>query len=232
MSEEFETQQFYRNISNNFLYPSINHVSHQNYLKLLKEKYNFYPKVIYDIGAHLLTWARLANNIWPDSKIIAFEAMDNIEFLYKENNFEYTIGVFSDINDKEIIFYQSNKSPGGNSYYKEISWASDIYYGKESERLVKTTTIDTAVKNKKYPLPDLVKIDVQGCELDILKGMKESIVNCQHLIVELQHVNYNSGAPLNTESILFIESIGFKLETSLFSNNGPDGDYHFIKNSL
>lgn len=229
MIDDFHIKQHYRNICNNFLDFSINTPNHQNYLKSIKEKYNFYPNVIYDIGAHLLTWSRLANNIWPDSKIIAFEAMDNVEFLYKEHNFEYSIGVFSDEDDKEVIFYQSNISPGGNSYYKEISWASDIYFGKDSERIVKTTTIDTIVKQKNYPLPDMIKIDVQGSELDILKGMKNSLKNCKHIIVELQHINYNHGAPLNTESIPFIESLGYKLESGLFCNNGSDGDYHFKK---
>ena len=88
---------------------------------------------------------------------------------------------------------------------------------------------NTVVKNKNFKSPDLIKIDVQGCEVDILKGMTETLKTCKHLIVELQHSQYNVGAPLNVESISFIESLGFELVTGLFTNNGPDGDYHFIK---
>lgn len=203
--------------------------SHILYLKKIKEEYNFEPEVIYDIGACVLHWTKESLKIWPNSTYYLFDGMDSVGFLYDEIGFKYHLGVLSDVDDKEIIFYQSNESPGGNSYYKEHSWATELYYGKNSERIVKTITVDTVVKNKNFKSPDLIKIDVQGCEVDILKGMTETLKTCKHLIVELQHSQYNVGAPLNVESISFIESLGFELVTGLFTNNGPDGDYHFIK---
>lgn len=203
--------------------------SHILYLKKLKEEFNFDPEVIYDIGACVLHWTNESLKIWPNSTYYLFEGMDSVGFLYDEIGFEYHLGVLSDVDNKELIFYQSNVSPGGNSYYKEDSWATELHYGKDSERIVKTITVDTVVNEKKFKLPDLVKIDVQGCEVDILKGMTETLKICKHLIVELQHSQYNIGAPLNIESISFIESLGFELVTGLFTNNGPDGDYHFIK---
>ena len=203
--------------------------SHILYLKKLKEEFNFDPEVIYDIGACVLHWTNESLKIWPNSTYYLFEGMDSVGFLYDEIGFEYHLGVLSDVDNKELIFYQSNVSPGGNSYYKEDSWATELHYGKDSERIVKTITVDTVVKEKKFKLPDLVKIDVQGCEVDILKGMTETLKTCKHLIVELQHSQYNVGAPLNVESISFIESLGFELVTGLFTNNGPDGDYHFMK---
>lgn len=203
--------------------------SHILYLKKLKEEFNFEPEVIYDIGACVLHWTNESLKIWPNSTYYLFEGMDSVGVLYDEIGFEYHLGVLSDVDNKELIFYQSNESPGGNSYYKEDSWATELHYGKDSERIVKTITVDTVVKEKKFKLPDLVKIDVQGCEVDILKGMTETLKTCKHLIVELQHSQYNIGAPLNVESISFIESLGFELVTGLFTNNGPDGDYHFMK---
>ena len=80
-----------------------------------------------------------------------------------------------------------------------------------------------------YPLPDLVKIDVQGCEKDVIMGGINSIKNANELIVELQHIQYNENAPLANETIPFIENIGFKCVAPLFCNNGPDGDYGFTK---
>ncbi len=219
-----QTNDTLRRISNMDVMPK----SHVAYLEKIKKKYNFEPKVIYDIGSCVLHWTKESIKIWPQSKYYLFDGMDSVGFLYDEMGLEYHLGVLSDVDNKELIFYQSNESPGGNSYYKECSWATDLYYGKSSERVVKTITVDTVVKNKNFRLPDLVKIDVQGCEVDILKGMTNSIQNCSHLIVELQHSQYNTGAPLNEESISFIESLGFVLITPLFTNNGPDGDYHFM----
>lgn len=202
---------------------------HLEYLVKIKEVYKFEPEVVYDIGSCVLHWTKKASSVWPKSKFYLFEAMDTVKSLYDENNYEYSLNVLSDTDNKEVIFYQSDESPGGNSYYKEQSWATDIYYGKESERLVKTKTLDTVVSDRNFKLPQLIKIDVQGSEIDILKGATKTLSECKHLIIELQHTNYNVGAPTNKESIPFIESLGFKLERALFCNNGPDGDYHFIK---
>ena len=88
--------------------------------------------------------------------------------------------------------------------------------------------MSTVVKEHNFPYPDLVKIDVQGCEKDIIKGGIDIIKHAKHLIIELQHVEYNLGAPKCFETIPYIESLGFKLVTPLFCNNGPDGDYHFV----
>jgi len=72
---------------------------------------------------------------------------------------------------------------------------------------------------------------VQGAELDVLKGMTETLKTVEHLIIELQHVEYNIGATLVDESISFIKNLGFDLvpykENLYFCGNGPDCDYHF-----
>ena len=199
---------------------------HIKYLYKLK-KSGFEPKVIYDIGCCVLHWTDIIKNLWPNAKIILFDAFTASEFLYKD--YDYFVGVLSNKNDMIVPFFQNDIYPGGNSYYKEIGHpASKNLYNQSTCFLRKTHTLDTVVKNKKFPLPDLVKIDVQGCEKDIIEGGIKTISNTAHLIVELQHEEYNLNAPLAKETIPFIENIGFKCISPLFSNNGPDGDYGFI----
>lgn len=219
--EEYEDQ--LRWLSNGDYIPK----DHSDYL--FKLSMEFTPKVIYDIGSCVLHWTKKASEIWPDAKYYLFDGTDTVEFLYKETDYDYHIGVLSDVDDKEVIFYQCNTNPGGNSYYKEYGWATDVLFGKDSERKVITTTVDTVVKNKGFLYPDLIKMDIQGCEIDVLRGMENVIKHCKHLIVELQHEVYNTGALLSKDSIPIIESMGFELISPLFCNNGVDGDYHFKK---
>jgi FkbM family methyltransferase len=191
---------------------------------------------VYDIGAAVLHWTKEAKQIWPNTQYIAFEAMTQVEDFYREHGVEYAIGVFSDIDDKEVTFHCHPQYLGGNSYYKEnevYSPAAKNIYTPNYEERRKTITIDSVTKLKKYPLPDLVKIDVQGAEIDILRGMTNTLKNVKHLIVELQHVQYNLGAQLIDTSIPFITSLGFELipcgRNDYFCGNGPDADYHFIR---
>ena len=115
---------------NNHLYELSLHdrfpINHVNHLHKLKNE-GFEPKVIYDIGSCVLLWTKEAHKIWPDAKIILFDAYDKVEFLYKE--YDYYIGVLTDYDNKQIEFYQNDLMPTGNSYFKEIGSpnASNIF---------------------------------------------------------------------------------------------------------
>jgi FkbM family methyltransferase len=202
---------------------------HIQYLYNLKSS-GFEPKVIYDIGACVLHWTKVARTLWPEADIILFDAFANAEFLYKEH--KYHIGCLSDDDDNVVKFYQNDYLPGGNSYYREIGCENGKYFPEDRYVEMKTKTLDTVVNQRGFPLPDFVKIDVQGAELDILKGGITTIGNAERMIVELQHVEYNQGAKLANESLPIIESMGWKCSDPLFQNNGPDGDYGFVRNNV
>lgn len=233
-----ELTSFYARQNNDWSFPEHN----KSYLHGIRDVFSFNPSVIYDIGSAVLHWTKVAKGVWPNARIIAFDAVMELENFYKSYPTEYYLGVLSDIDGKEIKFYENAIYIGGNSYYKESSKYSKIaesIYDSEHERIRKTITVDSVAKLKNFPLPDMIKIDVQGAELDILRGMPETLKSVKHLIVELQHVEYNVGAKLVNESIPFIESLGFKLsqpsmihpadKNSYFCGNGPDADYHFIR---
>ena len=217
-------------LHNNYSIPH----SHINYLKQLA--IDFTPTVIYDIGSNVLHWTKEARKIWTNSRIIAFDGTPSMEYLYLYLTYDidYYIGVLSDKDNRYVNFYQNEElSGGGNSYYKEVgSINSNEIYPENSFTQMTTMTLNTIVKTKNFPLPDLVKIDVQGSELDIIKGGLDVINNAKYLIVELQHVQYNRGAPLANEIIHFLNENGWELIASKFSDNGPDADYCFKKKQI
>ena len=217
-----------RDLGDQWLVP----IAHCEYLTKIRDQYDFHPKVIYDIGACVLHWTKSAKRFaWPDADYVLFEAMDAPKFLYEEGGYKHYNGVMSDEDGKEVDFWENVEHPGGNSYYKENEEVNPntVNFFNESHRVKKLTrSVDSVVREKKFPAPDMVKMDVQGAELDVLKGMKKTLKTVKHLILELQNVEYNKGAPLRGEVIDWLESNGFKY-VELFSNQGPDGDYHFIR---
>jgi len=219
-----DTKQFLRNLRTVYPYPA----SHVNYLKGLHAA-GVAPRVMYDIGACVLHWTDQARLIWPEAKCIAFEAADALEFLYKEAGVDYVIGVLSDVTNREVEFYQNNDAPGGNSYYREnpeIQPSAAQIYADVYKRKVKTIALDDTVRARGWPWPDLIKMDVQGAEFDVLQGATESLKHAEHVILELQIVEYNKGAPLKDAVIAYMDTVGYDC-LGLFSDNGPDGDYHF-----
>lgn len=169
---------------------------HCAYLRQLKAG-GFEPQVIYDIGACVLHWTTYARSLWPDARIIVFDAFDRAEFLYRRSGLEYHMGVLSDTDGRVVEFYQSDAQPGGNSYYREIGCGqlSAELFPIGSARTMVASTVDAVAAARGFPAPDLVKIDVQGCELDILLGAVRTFAATRHMIVEMQHTDYNEGAP-------------------------------------
>jgi len=206
---------------------------HINFITKLIEIYN--PKVIYDMGSSVLHWSQHAYKLWNNSDIYLFDAMSEMKLFYddysKINNVKlnYNIGVLCDEDFKRISFYQNNELSGGNSYYKEIGHPESHNIFNENNIKHKIgMTLETIVKNKNIPLPDLIKIDVQGAELDILKGSMSVINHAKFLIVELQHTEYNKGAPLCNITRDFLIENGWNVYAEKFCNNGPDADWCFI----
>jgi FkbM family methyltransferase len=210
---------------------------HVDYLWDMKYKQQIEPKVIYDIGACVLHWTNRAAGVWPNAEFIPFEAMNDVEFLYKEKGFKnYAVGcVLSDVTGEEVEFYENLEHPGGNSIYKEnneLSPLADELFPENKKVKRKTNTLDDIVELNGLPKPDLIKMDIQGAELKALKGAKKTLETCNHLILELQHLDYNFGAPKAQEVIDYLKTIGFEMVgNKMFcgSSLGVDGDYHFIK---
>jgi len=215
-----------KNLSTQPLIPTI----HLDYLAKLKAS-GVEPKVVYDIGACVLSWTTEASKLWPDAEYVAFDAMAEVESIYKERGIKYHIGVLSDVTGKSVDFYQNNYWPGGNSYYvenPEIKIDALEYFNESHKRSLNTVTLDTVARLKAFPKPDLIKMDVQGAELDVLKGAEEILKTAKHVILELQVIEYNKGAPLRDTVIAYMDQIGFNC-LGLFCDNGPDGDYYFVQ---
>lgn len=205
--------------------------NHHNYLIEIRNKYNFIPTTVYDIGACVLHWTQSVQEIWPETEIVLFDATDAFESLYVESGLQYNIGALSNESGKSIKFYQNNDNFAGNSYYREnpkYSPAAEYLFDEKSIVEMITTTLDDTVKYKMLNKPQLIKIDVQGAELDVLMGATDTIKSCEHLIVELRDVEYNIGSPEKEVIIDYLASQGFT-NMGMFSDNGPDGDYHFMK---
>lgn len=184
------------------------------------------PKVIYDIGSCVLHWERHARRVWPEADVFLFEANRDVKKLYDATNQKYHLGVLTDIDNKAVKFYKDPMNLGGNSYYKE----NTVHYNETHVQHELGYTLDTIVKQNDWPLPDMIKLDVQGAEMDILKGAKNCLAHCNDVILEAQHIEYNLGAPRSDSVIKFMQSLGFEL-VSKFTSSNVDGDYHFKRTS-
>ena len=193
-----------------------------NCCKQWKNIQKFKPSVIYDIGASIGSYAKFNHILFPDAKIILFEADDFFIPRYKGE--DYHIVCLGDEDYKDITFYNETKNDGfpqAHSYYPSSVLNNDI------SKILKTTKLDTYVKENSLPKPDLIKINTSGSELDVIKGGVEIIKEAKYLIVNLQNTQTYYGAPIASDVGPYILSLGFECEDMLDSYGNGFIDYVF-----
>ena len=229
--KELNLDEHYLNFSEILMTP----YDHIDYLYQMKYEQSIDPKVIYDIGSNCLHWSRVAQLIWKNAKIYHIDGFEPFENLYKTKGVDYAIEVLSDNDYKQVTYFENFINHGGCSYYelnyKQFPYNVEAFRNKHYREVIKKTkTLDTLVREKGWKTPDLIKMDVQGCELDIIKGAVNTIRYCPHIILELQNQEYMKGAPMRDEVIQYMKFIGYDLVSHFTQNSSDaDGDYHFAR---
>ena len=88
-----------------------------------------------------------------------------------------------------------------------------LFPGTEEKgtRRVTVTPLDGALFPAQIQAPTLLKIDVQGYELEVLKG-STSLLECfDYLLVECSYIELYTGQALADEVVRYVEKAGFVL---------------------
>jgi len=165
-------------------------------------------KIFVDVGAHLGYFTCIAGKICTRGKVFGFE-VDKHAFNLLEKNIRY-----NNLSNVEIFNYGvSNKDgfvriPKISSPDPALSIINDKKNGDYLS--VKAISLDEFFKNKDKP--NVVKIDVEGAELLVLKGMKSLLKKANLvLFLELHGNKLNSFNTDSEEIITFLNRLGYSV---------------------
>jgi FkbM family methyltransferase len=169
----------------------------------------FLPSAILDIGANAGEWSRVAASIFTSSRILMFDGDPENEAVLHNTVREigarssYTLCLLGAEKKDAVTFYRPEAGTTGSSVLPEMT-----SYDKEAIKL-KMDTLDSRTENAGLGAPLLMKLDVQGFELEILKGGKKALAASEVVITEASLLPYNEGAPLFADVIAFMHQEGF-----------------------
>lgn len=163
-----------------------------------------YCKVIYDIGANKGKWSDLYRRKFPNATLYSFEANPKLNPKSAHKNFNVAL---YHTDNMELDFYVNTMThhTTGNSFYKE----NTKQYDNESSIKLKTKKLDTLVMEEDLKLPDALKIDTQGAELDILKGASKCVENAKVIMTEMSLYEYNRNGASFDEVNTFLRKADF-----------------------
>ena len=157
--------------------------------------------VVYDIGARHGNWSEYLSRHLK-AQFILFEANEEHAWRLKERGFRFFTGVLSD-SERDVKWF--GKGGTGDSYYKE----NTVYYASVEAVTKRASTLDKQIEQYSLPLPDVIKLDTQGSEIDIMKGASKAMAHATFIYIECSLVDYNAGAPQLTDMLAYMKSQDF-----------------------
>ena len=172
----------------------------------LKNK-NFTPDYIVDVGCFKGIWTNKLLEFFPDSQYILFDANDNnihhLDKLKSDNkNVDYKIKLLSD--DEKYYDFFSMES--GSSIFEE-----QTNFPRQKKKIKSSLLYNELPSNIRNTISNLIKLDVQGAELNVISGLKSLINNFEVVIIEVSLHNYNKDSPLFYDVIHYMKNKKFIL---------------------
>ena len=169
---------------------------------LIKHKLAKEIRVVYDVGAHNGSWTNQVSRILKSSDFYLFEPNKNHNSQLEKTGFKFFNDVLSD-QTKTVEWYGVGGL--GDSYFKD----SGQTFASISSRKVLSNTLNHLVQENKLPIPQLLKIDTQGSELDIVAGSSDFIGSVKFVLLECPLIEYNLGAPNIQSYLSTMHNLGF-----------------------
>jgi len=173
------------------------------------KRLGFAPRGIFDVGANSGHWTQEMMRVWPRARYFMIEANPMQEPNLKVVGQPFAISLLGDV-EKNITMWMSPDRPSkihgstGNSIFREA--AGVARFVPTSRRM---STLDALAAQHGAVNFDMLKMDVQGAELLILRGAKTVLRSVQVILLELGAVQYNQGAPMWLEVHLELDKLGF-----------------------
>ena len=76
--------------------------------------------------------------------------------------------------------------------------------------LLTTQTLDNILDKIKFPLPDFLKLDVQGYELEVLKGSGKALAHSEVCLLEISLLDLGDKAPLLAKIVSFMDDNNYQ----------------------
>ena len=131
--------------------------------------------IIFDVGANIGEWSLLLHKIFPESQIFLFEPQPACQQIIVDKNIPNSELIPKAVSSTSgvVQLYTSAE----NSEIASIHQRQDSYFEQNifTPMEVETITLDSVIENHGLACIDFLKMDIEGHELDALKGATKSL---------------------------------------------------------
>jgi FkbM family methyltransferase len=171
------------------------------------KRLGFNPAVAIDVGAYVGEWTRSFKRIFSDAQVLMIEpqASKTAELSRAKaelRNVEVRVALLGARAEASVGFCESET-------------ASSVLVEAENRRPPTThmpmTTLDAMTESGPFARPNFIKIDVQGYEIEVLRGATRTLGSVEAVLMEVNLLRLHEGAPLFHESAEYLGKRGFQV---------------------
>lgn len=193
-------------------------LGHLDSLELLELLANRPPAVIYDIGANAGTWTCLAKSIYPAARVIGIEPLKQHHraFLECSSKWEGEVQLFDCAlgpRSGRAMMQVMNFSDASSILKPTATGEREFSISATGQTEVKMCRLDDLISDHKLPAPDLLKLDVQGYELEVMRGAEGALQRAKAIICEVSFESFYAGQALAVEVFAFLHERGFRIHS-------------------
>jgi len=166
----------------------------------------FQPRSIFDVGAYEGEFAKECLRIWPQTIVACFEPLhQKVEHLNRLSKLYPSIQVFAG-----LLGAQSQERVPLNESETASSVLVENIPQNFQVNYYPMRTVDQVVQEYHHtPVPDLLKIDVQGYELEVLKGAETSLPGIRVILAEVNFLDIHQNVPLLSDMVAWLDARGW-----------------------
>ncbi|MDP1624572.1 MAG: FkbM family methyltransferase [bacterium] len=203
--------------------------------RLVLQGFNF--DFIVDVGANRGQFALISRKVFPRAKIHSFEPLEEPAHIFKRifsNDPNVTLHACALGREKKTAAIHVTKDDDSSSMLPIMETQSNMFPGatEKETRQVTVLPLSQALGDISIPPASLLKIDVQGFELDVLQGCEDILDKFSYLYIECSFIELYEGQALAHQIIAWLEQRNFILSgihNLYYKKNGRaiQGDFLF-----
>lgn len=172
------------------------------------QRLGFNPAIVIDVGAYIGEWTCSFKRVFPSARILMVEP--------QPGHIDRLRAVATALNGVELAALLVGAQERNNVPFHMCESASSVLMESARPTVVSTiaipmSTLDKVTTNSVFARPDFIKLDVQGYELEVLRGGEMALSSAEAVLMEVNLLGILDGAPLFNEATQFMSERGFQV---------------------